>query len=173
MKKIIILILSLCVAIFALAACVPKEELSSESPEETFPEQNEQSAERPNEKETEMIDTIYLTIGSHKIAVKLENNTATKALVELLKEGDITYTASDYGGFEKVGSLGHTLPHSDTQIATEAGDVILYLGNQIVLFYGSNSWNYTRLGKMQGYSADELKDILTETDPVTIKICLR
>ncbi len=171
MKKIIILILSLCVAIFALVACGSKEEHSS--PEQTATE-NEQLPEEPNKnknEEEQFVDTIYLTVGTHKITVKLEENTATKALAELLKEGDISYTASDYGGFEKVGSLGFSLPHSDTQITTEAGDMVLYCGNQIVLFYGSNTWEYTKLGKMQG-SADEIKEILTESNPITVTISL-
>ena len=168
-KRIVILILALCMAIFALSACGPKEKPSSQSPEK-----DEQTSEKPNEKgeETEMVDTIYLTIGTHKITVKLEDNTATRALVALLKEGDITYTAHDYGGFEKVGSLGHTLPHSDVQTTTVAGDVILYSGDQIVLFYGSNSWSYTRLGKMQ-CSASEIEEILTESDAVSVTISLQ
>ena len=119
-----------------------------------------------------MVDTIYLTIGTHKVTVKLEENVATKALVELLKEGDITYTAHDYGGFEKVGDFGHTLPREDRQMTVGAGDVILYLGNQIVLFYGSNSWSYTKLGKIQG-TADEIKEILTEKSSITVTISLQ
>ena len=133
---------------------------------------NGQETTSETEEETEMIDTIYLTIGTHKITVKLEENTATKALVGLLKEGEITYTANDYGGFEKVGALGQSLPREDRQMTAEAGDVILYSGDQIVLFYGSNSWGYTKLGTMQG-SAAELKEILTESNPVTVTICLQ
>ena len=172
MKKIITLILSLCLFVIALAACDKKEELSSG---QTSPEQSEQSSEKPIEnknEEEQFVDTIYLTIGTHKITVKLEENTATKALVGILKEGDITYSAHDYGGFEKVGDLGHTLPREDRQMTTEAGDVILYSGDQIVLFYGSNSWSYTKIGKMQG-SASEIKEILTESDPITVTIGLR
>ena len=78
----------------------------------------------------------------------------------VLSEASITYEAYDYGGFEKVGALGRSLPASDTQITTQAGDVILYSGNQIVLFYGSNTWSYTRLGKIQYESLDELKTFL-------------
>lgn len=109
---------------------------------------------------TEEITNMYLTVNGNKLEVTLAQNSAVDALVEILKNGDITYTADDYGGFEKVGSLGHTLPASNSQITTEAGDVILYSGNQIVLFYGSNSWSYTRLGKINGYSASELSALL-------------
>ena len=110
--------------------------------------------------EQEEITKMYLTINGNKIEVTLAENPSASALVEILKRGDITYTASDYGGFEKVGSLGATLPTSNTQITTQAGDVILYSGNQIVLFYGSNTWSYTRLGKISGYTVDELKALL-------------
>ena len=132
---------------------------------------NGQETANENGEGIEMIDTIYLTIGTHKITVKLEENPATKALVELLKGDDISYTAHDYGGFEKVGDLGHTLPREDMQMTTETGDVILYSGDQIVLFYGSNSWSYTKIGKMQG-SASEIKEILTENNPITVTISL-
>ncbi|MBD5092480.1 MAG: hypothetical protein HDT36_03765 [Clostridiales bacterium] len=103
---------------------------------------------------------MYLTINGNRIEVTLAKNSSVDALVEILKKGDVTYTANDYGGFEKVGSLGHTLPTNNSQITTQAGDVILYSGNQIVLFYGSNSWSYTRLGRINGYSVSELKALL-------------
>ena len=122
---------------------------------------------------TEVNDEIFLTIGSRKISVKLEKNAAVAALIERLQEGDITYTASDYGGFEKVGSLGDPLPRSDTQMTTQPGDVILYAGDQIVLFYGSNSWSYTKLGRVQDISAEEWRNLLTQIDPVSVKISLR
>ena len=92
--------------------------------------------------------------------MKIEDNAATRALVAALREASISYEADDYGGFEKVGALGRSLPTSTTQITTQPGDVILYSGNQIVLFYGSNSWSYTRIGKMEYGSLDELKSFL-------------
>ena len=101
-----------------------------------------------------------ITINGKTMTVALVDNSATKKLVELLKDSPITYQAEDYGGFEKVGYLGHSLPTSNSQITTEAGDVILYSGNQIVLFYGSNSWSYTRLGRIEYSTMDELKDFL-------------
>ena len=110
--------------------------------------------------DTTMPETIKITISGKTLPVKIEDNEATKALVAALREASITYEAHDYGGFEKVGSLGRTLPTSDKQITTQAGDVILYSGNQIVLFYGSNTWSYTRIGKMQYESLDELKSFL-------------
>ena len=71
---------------------------------------------------------------------------AMSALVEMMRESPVVIQMSDYSGFEKVGSLGTSLPTSNSQTTTQAGDIVLYNGNQIVIFYGSNSWNYTRLG---------------------------
>ena len=124
------------------------------------PPQEEQKEGNADEKETTMPETIKITVSGKTLPVKIEDNKATRALVAALREASITYEAHDYGGFEKVGALGCTLPSSDTQITTQAGDVILYSSNQIVLFYGSNSWSYTRLGKIQYDSLDELKSFL-------------
>ena len=107
-----------------------------------------------------MTQKLYITIDGKTLPVVLVDNAATLALVAALQEGDITYEAHDYGGFEKVGALGRSLPTSNTQITTQAGDVILYSGNQIVLFYGSNSWSYTRLGRMEYSSQAELESFL-------------
>ena len=112
------------------------------------------------EQEQKMTDKIQLTISGTTLPVIIEDNVATRALVAALREGSITYTARDYGGFEKVGALGRSLPTSDTDITTQAGDVILYNGDNIVLFYGSNSWSYTRLGKIQYKTLNELKSFL-------------
>ena len=107
-----------------------------------------------------MPDKIKITVSGKSLPVKIELNEATKALVAALKTASISYEANDYGGFEKVGALGRSLPASDTQITTQPGDVILYSGNQIVLFYGSNSWSYTRIGKIEYGTLDELKSFL-------------
>ena len=107
-----------------------------------------------------MDDLVKVKINDEVFDVKLENNSATQELIKELKKGNVTVNASEYGGFEKVGALGRSLPTSDTDITTQAGDVILYNGDNIVLFYGSNSWSYTRLGKIQYKSLDELKSFL-------------
>ena len=110
--------------------------------------------------DTSMPTEIKITVSGKSLPVKIEDNAATKALVAALRESSITYEADDYGGFEKVGALGWSLPTSNTQISTQPGDVILYSGNQIVLFYGTNSWSYTRIGKMDYGTLDELKTFL-------------
>ena len=110
--------------------------------------------------DTSMPTEIKITVSGKSIPVKIEDNAATKALVAALREASITYEADDYGGFEKVGALGRSLPTSNAQISTQPGDVILYSGNQIVLFYGTNSWSYPRIGKMDYGTLDELKSFL-------------
>ena len=110
--------------------------------------------------DTSMPTEIKITVSGKSLPVIIEDNAATKALVAALRESSITYEADDYGGFEKVGALGRSLPTSNAQISTQPGDVILYSGNQIVLFYGTNSWSYTRIGKMDYGTLDELKSFL-------------
>ncbi len=107
-----------------------------------------------------MPEKISITVSGKSLPLKIEDNETTRALVAALREGTITYEADDYGGFEKVGSLGRSLPRDDKQITSQAGDVILYSGDQIVLFYGSNAWSYTRIGKMEYGTLDELKSFL-------------
>lgn len=102
----------------------------------------------------------YITVGNTRLSATLENNAATAALKERLKTAPITIDMSDYGGFEKVGNLGFDLPTSNTQITTETCEFVLYEGNKLVIFYGSNTWSYTRLGKIIGVTPEELKSIL-------------
>ncbi len=82
------------------------------------------------------------------------------ALIEALSDGPLTIEMRDYASMEKVGPLGMSLPRNDEQITTEAGDIILYQGNAFVIYYAPNSWNFTRLGKVNDVSGDELKEIL-------------
>ncbi len=98
--------------------------------------------------------------GNHTIAATLADNSSAVAFYELLKKGDVTVKMHDYGNFEKVGSLPKSLPRNDKQITTEPGDIILYQGNQITIYYDVNRWNFTKLGKVEDITQDELKQIL-------------
>ena len=98
------------------------------------------------------------------LRVNWEENEAVAALAELVSSAPLTVQMSMYGGFEQVGSLGTDLPRSDSQTTTQAGDIVLYSGNQIVVFYGSNSWSYTRLGRITDKSASELAELLGNGD---------
>ena len=116
----------------------------------------------------EMIDTINVKANGQTLQVKMESNTSSQALIEKLKHGSISIQATDYGNFEKVGELGFDLPTNDTQITTQPGDLILYQGNQITLYYDSNTWNFTRLGRVTNKTQEELKSILGSGDVTLI-----
>ena len=100
----------------------------------------------------------------HTLTATLYDNSSSHALLELLQKGELTIDMHDYGSFEKVGSLPTSLPRNDTQITTSAGDIILYQGNQLTIYYDTNSWNFTRLGKVDGMTQAELKEILGTGD---------
>ena len=117
-----------------------------------------------NENKVEDMGRIYIKVNNQILDVELEDNSATKELKEKLKNGDIIVEAHEYGGFEKVGDLGFSLPREDTNITTSSGDIVLYQGNQISIFYNSNSWSYTKLGKIQNTSSNELKNVLGNGD---------
>ena len=103
---------------------------------------------------------IYARIGKDVLEIQPADNSTAQAFMNLLAQGDVRVAMRDYGGFEKVGALGTTLPTNDEPITTEPGDVILYQGNQITIYYAANTWRFTRLGKIQGVSESELKRIL-------------
>ena len=103
---------------------------------------------------------LYLTIDGRTEAVTLASNGATKALAEKLQEAPVTVTLNSSGGFEIWGALGFSLPTSNEQINAQPGDVVLYSGSNICIFYGTNSWSYTRLGKIDGLSVAELRTFL-------------
>lgn len=126
--------------------------------------ETESGTESTNKEKTEEntvgTNQITIKVGDSTLKAVLEDNESAKALKELLAEGPLTISASNYGGFEKVCSLGRELPNNDSQTTTHAGDLCLYNSNQIVIFYGSNSWAYTKLGKISDADKSELKKVL-------------
>lgn len=113
-----------------------------------------------NKGEDTAMNKLTVSFSGHTYTATLEDNATAEAFAQLLqsKGGSMTIPMREYGGWEKVGSLGQTLPRNDTQTTTAAGDFVLYSGNQIVLFYGSNTWDYTRLGRLDDPSG--LQDAL-------------
>lgn len=107
---------------------------------------------------------ITLTVNGTALTAELADNSSAKALMDMLADGPLTVEMSDYAGMEKVGSLGRSLPTNDEEITTEAGDLILYQGDQLVIYYAPNSWDFTRLGKIQDVTASELYEILGSGD---------
>ena len=113
---------------------------------------------------------IEIQIGDKTMYAELENNDTTTELVELLEADELVMSASNYGGFEKVCSIGQSITRNDEQITTAPGDIMLYRGNQIVIFYDSNSWAYTPVGHIDA-SADEFEEFLSgDEDEVIIRL---
>lgn len=112
-----------------------------------------------------------IQIGETVLTATLADNSSVDALKEVLAAGPITINMRDYGNMEKVGALGMDLPRNDQQITTEAGDIILYQGSALVIYYAPNSWNFTRLGKIREISGQGLKEILGDGD-VTVTLSL-
>ena len=121
-------------------------------------------------KQTTM-DKMYITIDGQTQAVTLVDNAATQELVSKLQQGAVNVTLSSSGDFEIWGALGFSLPTSNEQINAQPGDVILYNGSNICIFYGTNSWSYTRLGKIDSLSESELRTFL-KADESNISVTL-
>ena len=130
----------------------------------------QQGAEEPVEEEIKD-KMLKMIIGDTEVSVDWENNESAEALKDLCAEEPLVIQMSMYGGFEQVGSIGTRLPSDDEQTSTSAGDIVLYSSNQIVVFYGSNSWAYTRLGHITDQDAAGMTDLLGNGD-VTITISL-
>lgn len=169
------IVLVLAVIIFFLAGYGAAQTAESNAPETTVPVSEYETSEPGNSESdsTEGTDTMfYAHVNGRVLSILPEENSSAEAFLNLLKTGNMTIEMHDYGSFEKVGPLETTLPRNDEQITTEPGDVILYQGNQITIYYDVNSWNFTRLGKVQDLSQAELKEILGAGN-VTVTFSLR
>lgn len=149
----------------------PTEALTIAPAETAAPTPAPAETEAPAEGTAEEEASLKLWIGEQELEVLWEDNDSVRALAELAGTEGLTVALSGYGGFEQVGSLGKSLPRSDVQTVTEPGDIVLYSGSSIVLFYGSNSWAYTRLGKIQGLDESELRQLLGGGD-VSIRLVM-
>ncbi len=137
---------------------VSASEVSADQDTEIHPESEMGSIEKKeNLNEEDMI--IYVTINDSVLTAVLNENSSAEALIEKLEEEDITVEMHDFSNFEKVGLLGFDLPRNDESITTKAGDIILYQGDQIVFYYDTNFWSFTKLGEFQDVTAEELRDI--------------
>ena len=179
MKKIsVISLIALCCVLFS--ACnsgenqtettAPTSQVTTSSgtiakeiiqPATTAAEQTE-----PSEHADEKTFELQMTIGNTPVSVDWEDNEAVDALKDLCRNQPLTIQMSMYGGFEQVGPIGTSLPQNDMRTTTSAGDIVLYSGDQMVVFYGSNSWAYTRLGHITDRSAEDMTDLLSNGDTV-------
>lgn len=114
-------------------------------------------------------DNLKLFIDDTEVTVEWEDNDSVKAIKELANDGGLAINTHQYGGFEQVGEIGQSIVSNNMQMTTEPGDIVLYNGNNIVVFFGNNSWSYTKLGKIVGKTDEELKYLLSKSN-VVIKI---
>ena len=114
---------------------------------------------------------LKVEINGENFIIDLSDSTSSRALVEKLKEEDLIVEMHDYGNFEKVGNLPYSLPRNDQNITTSCGDVILYLGNQITIYYDTNTWEFTRLGKVRFTDPSQLRNALGKGN-VTVRFYL-
>jgi hypothetical protein len=177
MKRIVVkklqFILALVLLIILFTACGNTKETISESASssetisavlnsvDTVVKQSQEESESNLGEETAMIK---ITVGDAILTAVPADNSSAEAFLALLQEQPITVQMSDYAGMEKVGALGTDLPRNDTQINVGAGDVILYQGNQITIYYGTNSWNFTKLAHIEDATKDGLLEVLGSGD---------
>ena len=147
---------------------VPSAETQPEKPEPSA-ETDVPVAEEPPVEESAQMPTLMLSIDGTPVTVLWEDNETVSELLTAAQNGAIEVSASRYGGFEQVGSLPQSFSRNDVQTTTQPGDIVLYSGNQLVIFFGSNSWSYTRLGHVNGMSSEELSDLLNK-DVVMIEL---
>jgi len=133
---------------------------------------NDNPTEKESEPETvQEVKEMKMMINDTYVEVAWEENASVEALKEMCKNGNVTVEMSMYGGFEQVGYLGKSLPSNDRQTTTASGDIVLYSSDNIVVFYGSNSWSYTRLGHITDKNESEMKELLGNGD-VTLTLVL-
>ena len=140
-------------------------EVQSALPETSDTSKPEKPTDLTQETDAENMELI-MKIDGTEVSVAWENNESVDAIRNLAASGGLEINMSMYGGFEQVGSIGQSIPRSDEQTTTNAGDIVLYSGNQVVVFYGSNSWAYTRLGRITGKTEQELAEMLGKENVV-------
>ena len=175
MRRIALLSLLLLLSVLLLACAMMEDRTTEEnivtassvivaesSEAEAAPSQEVSSSEGLSE-ESESVK-IQITVGDTSFIAEPEENSSAEAFLALLQEQPITVQMSDYAGMEKVGPLGTSLPRNDTQVSVDAGDVILYQGNQITIYYDTNSWRFTRLAVIEDATKESLLEVLGTGD---------
>lgn len=163
-------ILYLLLAVLGLSACgngsSPADSAPPPSQSVISEQESSQSQDNSSSQEEPMLK---ITVGDQELLATFADNSSAEEFRDLLAQGPVTISMDDYGGFEKVGSLGTTLTRNDTRITTQPGDVILYQSNQITIYYGTNTWNFTRLAKIND-STDLQAKLGTGTVQVTFSL---
>ncbi|HQA85892.1 MAG TPA: cyclophilin-like fold protein [Erysipelotrichaceae bacterium] len=163
MKKLLTILLA--ITLILLTSCGKSNSTPTPTTDEPSTTITTPSDDNQTTKEDESANMkLTLKIDDIEVDVIWTDNDSVRALKNLAKDG-LTINMSKYGGFEQVGSIGSTLPSSDTRITTSPGDIVLYSSNQVVIFYESNTWSYTKLGHIN-LSKSELKDLLGDENVV-------
>ena len=114
---------------------------------------------------------MVVRVGERSFIIDLSGNSSADAFYEKIKESGLKINMSDYGGFEKVGNLPWSLPTNDEKITTKPGDLILYQGNKITVYYDENKWNFTKLGKLNA-SEEEIREVFGGNDDIEAEFYL-
>ena len=146
------------IATLLLFAACSSDAASSVKP--TQPEAQTPKSSANSSAQTEAPVKLKIHVNDTTFTATLEENSSAKAFAEFLAQGDMTLDMHDYGSFEKVADLPRSFPRNDTQIDTDAGDIILYQGNSITIYYDKNSWNFTRLARIDNVNKKRLQQIL-------------
>ncbi len=174
MKKIFVYILLLFLSLTSLTSCNKSQ--NNQSSESSFvgsSDGSESYSDTTSESNNEVnyMEKLKITVGDKELIATLDDNVGVELLKELIRNNPLTINMNDYGGFEKVGYIGTNLPTNDQRITTKTGDIVLYQGNSIVIFYDSNTWSYTRIGKIENITKDKLISVLG-TSEVTLTLSL-
>lgn len=160
----------LLLAVLGLSACGTGESPTGSTPPPSQSVVSQPESSQPhNESSDQEGAMLKITVGDQELLATFADNSSAEEFRELLSQGPVTISMEDYGGFEKVGPLGTTLTRNDARITTQPGDVILYQGNQITIYYGTNTWNFTRLAKIND-STDLQAKLGTGTVQVTFSL---
>ena len=171
-RKLLIFNILLLLCITVLSACTQDQNIPDTVDQGNTETADTKEAESSDDTETDADEEAFamkMRINDTDVKVSWENNDSVKALSELVSLSDVTIEMNAYGGFEQVGPIGTALPSNDASIKTKPGDIMLYTSNQMVIFYGSNSWSYTRLGRITDKTESELQNLLGGRD-VTITL---
>ena len=152
----IILVIAIAILVPILFFVIP-----SRNKQSTNLEQSNSTAEQPtNNNNDKRNQQMNITINETTLTATMEDNSSAQALLDMLKSSPLTLDMRDYANMEKVGNLDTSLPTNDQQITIQPGDIILYQGNQITIYYDTNQWSLTKLGHIDNISADELRQLL-------------
>lgn len=178
MKQLFI-ITTMLFAFISLNACTPTDSepvTTNTSGQSGNMENTEEDNTENNENEGDTImntNKIRITTGNSSFTATLADNSSSEALKQRLAQGNVSIRMNDYGDMEKVGSLGFSLPRNDRQTTTGPGDLILYQGNSFVIYYDSNSWSFTRLGKVDNVSTrEQMLQLLGGKGEITVTLSL-